>query len=157
MPKTTVAMIAQHPANLPINVIMVNHKRLLRATNHTFVRGRFDIRQLFITNGIAKFSAIVGASVLRTTSTAPTIQPVPFFIVRREEFNGSGFAGFATSTSQQFHARSALFIREFGSRAVSGDVFFFLCPFILAQKESRLGPPSGCGGFSPGLPGLARL
>lgn len=30
-------------------------------------------------------------------------------------------------------------------------------PVILAQKESRLEPPSGCGAFNPGLPGLALL
>jgi hypothetical protein len=30
-------------------------------------------------------------------------------------------------------------------------------PFIRAQKESLRDPPSGCGGLSPGFPGLAAL
>ena len=38
-------------------------------------------------------------------------------------------------------------MREFGSLAVFALVFFFLCPSILAQKESRREPPSGWGGF----------
>ena len=37
------------------------------------------------------------------------------------------------------------------------EVSFFFMPFILAQNESRRGPPSGCGAFNPGLPGLAAL
>jgi hypothetical protein len=48
-------------------------------------------------------------------------------------------------------------MRLLGSLAVFLDVSFFFMPFILAQNESRLGPPSGCGAFSPGLPGLAAL
>jgi hypothetical protein len=48
-------------------------------------------------------------------------------------------------------------MREFGSLAVFSDVSFAFIPFILAQKESRRGPPSGCGALSPGFPGLARL
>ena len=48
-------------------------------------------------------------------------------------------------------------MREFGSLAVFSDVSFFFIPVILAQKESRLLPPSGCGAFNPGLPGLAAL
>ena len=58
---------------------------------------------------------------------------------------------------QQFQARRLLLIREFGFLAVLALVSFFFMPFIRAQKESRREPPSGCGGFSPGLPGLARL
>ena len=38
-------------------------------------------------------------------------------------------------------------MRESGSLATSALVFFFLCPLILAQKESRREPPSGWGGF----------
>ena len=38
-------------------------------------------------------------------------------------------------------------MREFGSLAVFSDVSFFFIPVILAQKESRLLPPSGWGGF----------
>ena len=38
-------------------------------------------------------------------------------------------------------------IREFGSLAVLALVSFFFIPDILAQKESRLLPPSGWGGF----------
>jgi len=41
--------------------------------------------------------------------------------------------------------------------AVFADVSFFFIPFMRAQKLSRLGPPSGWGGFNPGFPGLARL
>jgi hypothetical protein len=48
-------------------------------------------------------------------------------------------------------------MRLFGSLAVFAEVSFFFIPFIRAQKESRRGPPSGCGAFSPGLPGLALL
>jgi len=40
-----------------------------------------------------------------------------------------------------------LLILEFGSFAVFADVNFFFIPLIRAQKESRLDPPSGCGGF----------
>jgi hypothetical protein len=58
---------------------------------------------------------------------------------------------------QQFHARKLLLILESGSFAVFALVSFFFMPFIRAQKESRRGPPSGCGAFKPGLPGLARL
>jgi len=49
--------------------------------------------------------------------------------------------------SAQFHALRLLLILEFGSFAVFEDVNFFFIPLILAQKESRLDPPSGCGGF----------
>ena len=38
-------------------------------------------------------------------------------------------------------------MREFGSFAVLALVSFFSIPDILAQKESRLLPPSGWGGF----------
>ena len=38
-------------------------------------------------------------------------------------------------------------MREFGSLAVFSLVSFFFIPLILAQKESRLLPPSGWGGF----------
>jgi hypothetical protein len=48
-------------------------------------------------------------------------------------------------------------IRLFGSFAVFFDVSFFFMPDILAQKLSLLEPPSGCGGFKPGFPGLAAL
>ena len=58
---------------------------------------------------------------------------------------------------QHFHAFSDLLMRLFGSLAVFADVSFFFIPVILAQKESRREPPCGCGGFKPGLPGLAAL
>jgi hypothetical protein len=48
-------------------------------------------------------------------------------------------------------------MREFGSFAVLDEVNFFFMPVILAQKLSRLDPPSGWGAFKPGLPGLALL
>jgi len=44
---------------------------------------------------------------------------------------------------QQFQARRLLLIRLFGSLAVLAEVSFFFIPVILAQKESRLLPPSG--------------
>jgi hypothetical protein len=50
-----------------------------------------------------------------------------------------------------------LFIRLLGSFAVFADVSFFFIPVILAQKESLRDPPSGCGAFKPGFPGLAAL
>jgi hypothetical protein len=49
--------------------------------------------------------------------------------------------------SAQFQALKLLLMREFGSFAVFADVSFFFMPDILAQNESRLEPPSGCGGF----------
>ena len=48
-------------------------------------------------------------------------------------------------------------MREFGSLAVFSLVSFFFMPSIRAQKESRRLPPSGCGAFNPGFPGLALL
>jgi hypothetical protein len=48
-------------------------------------------------------------------------------------------------------------MRESGSLAVLADVSFFFIPDILAQKDFFLEPPSGCGRFNPGLPGLAAL
>jgi hypothetical protein len=48
-------------------------------------------------------------------------------------------------------------MRLFGSLAVLALVSFFFMPLILAQKESRREPPSGCGALSPGFPGLAAL
>jgi hypothetical protein len=48
-------------------------------------------------------------------------------------------------------------MRLFGSLAVFAEVSFFFIPVILAQKESRREPPSGCGLFKPGFPGLAAL
>jgi len=48
-------------------------------------------------------------------------------------------------------------MRLLGSLAVLALVSFFFIPVILAQNESLRGPPSGCGAFSPGLPGLALL
>jgi hypothetical protein len=58
---------------------------------------------------------------------------------------------------QHFQALKDLFIRLFGSFAVLGEVSFFFIPFIRAQKESRLEPPSGWGAFNPGFPGFAAL
>jgi hypothetical protein len=58
---------------------------------------------------------------------------------------------------QHRHARKDLLILLFGSLAVFAEVRLFFIPVILAQKLFFLGPPSGCGGFNPGLPGLARL
>jgi hypothetical protein len=74
-----------------------------------------------------------------------------------KELNCFWFFLFTAGTGQHFHARNALLILLLGSFAVSAEVFFFLCPFIRAQKESRREPPSGCGGFNPGLPGFAAL
>jgi len=48
-------------------------------------------------------------------------------------------------------------MRLLGSFAVLALVSFFFMPFILAQKESRLAPPSGWGAFSPGFFGFAAL
>jgi hypothetical protein len=59
--------------------------------------------------------------------------------------------------SAQFHALKDLLILESGSFAVLALVSFDFMPFIRAQKESRLLPPSGCGAFSPGFPGFAAL
>jgi hypothetical protein len=59
--------------------------------------------------------------------------------------------------SAQFHALKDLLILESGSLAVSALVSFAFIPFIRAQKESRLLPPSGWGRFSPGFPGFAAL
>ena len=64
---------------------------------------------------------------------------------------------FLKGSYQHFQARRLLLILEFGSFAVFADVSFFFMPVILAQKESLRLPPSGCGAFSPGLPGLALL
>jgi hypothetical protein len=50
-----------------------------------------------------------------------------------------------------------LLILLFGSFAVFLEVSFFFIPDILAQKLSFLEPPSGCGAFKPGFPGLAAL
>ena len=50
-----------------------------------------------------------------------------------------------------------MFIRLFGSLAVLAEVSFFFIPVILAQNESLRDPPSGCGAFKPGFPGLAAL
>jgi hypothetical protein len=48
-------------------------------------------------------------------------------------------------------------IRLFGSLAVLALVNFFFMPVILAQNDFLREPPSGCGAFKPGLPGLAAL
>ena len=56
-------------------------------------------------------------------------------------------AAFTYPPSAQFHALRLLLILEFGSFAVFADVSFFFIPLMRAQKESRLDPPSGCGGF----------
>jgi hypothetical protein len=58
---------------------------------------------------------------------------------------------------QHFQALKLLLILLFGSLAVSALVSFFFMPVILAQKEALREPPSGCGAFNPGLPGLALL
>ncbi len=44
---------------------------------------------------------------------------------------------------QHFHALRDLLILLLGSLAVFSEVSFFFIPDILAQKESRLEPPSG--------------
>jgi hypothetical protein len=48
-------------------------------------------------------------------------------------------------------------MRELGSFAVFSEVSFFFIPVILAQNDFFRAPPSGCGGFNPGFPGLAAL
>jgi hypothetical protein len=50
-----------------------------------------------------------------------------------------------------------LFIRLFGSLAVSALVSLAFIPFILEQNEFLRFPPSGWGLFSPGFPGFAAL
>jgi hypothetical protein len=74
-------------------------------------------------------------SVSCTASAAPTVQPVPLFVVRREELSGSGLFTLATSTGQQFHAfkdKAFLVGLPFSSFIGPG------IPDILAQKERRL-------------------
>jgi hypothetical protein len=48
-------------------------------------------------------------------------------------------------------------MRLSGSFAVLAEVNFFFIPDILAQNDFLRLPPSGCGAFNPGLPGLAAL
>jgi hypothetical protein len=48
-------------------------------------------------------------------------------------------------------------MRELGSFAVFALVSFFFIPVILAQNDVLRLPPSGCGAFNPGFPGLAAL
>lgn len=48
-------------------------------------------------------------------------------------------------------------MRLLESLAVLALVSFFFIPVIREQKESLRLPPSGCGAFNPGLPGLALL
>jgi len=48
-------------------------------------------------------------------------------------------------------------MRESGSLAVLALVSFFFMPDIRAQNDFLRAPPSGWGGLSPGLPGLAAL
>ena len=99
MPKATVAMVAQHTANLPSSVIVINHKRLIRATDYALMRSCFDVRQMLISYEITKFSAIVGISVRSTARATPTVQPVSLFIMRREELCCAGFFRLTASAS----------------------------------------------------------
>jgi hypothetical protein len=48
-------------------------------------------------------------------------------------------------------------MRELGSLAVLAEVSFFFMPVMRAQNDFLREPPTGCGAFSPGLPGLAAL
>jgi hypothetical protein len=57
--------------------------------------------------------------------------------------------------AQHFHAFRAKRKRLLGFFAAFGHIF--ICPALRAQKLSFLEPPSGCGAFKPGFPGLAAL
>jgi len=48
-------------------------------------------------------------------------------------------------------------MRLLGSLAVLDEVSFFFIPSIRLQNDFLRAPPSGCGGLSPGFPGLAAL
>lgn len=48
-------------------------------------------------------------------------------------------------------------MRLFGSFAVLAEVSLLFMPDIRAQNDFLRAPPSGCGAFKPGFPGLALL
>jgi hypothetical protein len=75
--------------------------------------------------------------------------------MRGETSRISRFADFTLCAGQHFHAFLARRKRLLGFFAAFGHIFIW--PADRAQKLSFLEPPSGCGAFNPGFPGLALL
>jgi hypothetical protein len=159
VPKTPVAVITQHSTNLAGLMVVIYNQRALISTDNAFLCFCLDLLQLFVADGVAKLATTNFIPVSCTAGTAPTIQPVPLLVMRREKLCGAGFPRLTTSTGQQFHAfkdKAFLVGLPFSSFIGPG------IPDILAQNDRRLAASfsvfgCGAGGFNPGLPGLARL
>ena len=135
MSKATVAVVAQHPANLAGLMIVVYNQLTFISANHALLGICLDLLQLFVTDVVAKFASTNLIPVRCAASTAPTVQPVPLLVVRGKELCGAGLTGLATSTGQQFHAfndKAFLVGLPFSSFIGPG------IPDILAQKDRRL-------------------
>jgi hypothetical protein len=106
----------------------------------------FNFARLLLAHPVAAILAFLTASPRRAAAAALAFLPLRAVL-----------AATAASTAghQQFQARRDLLILELGSLAVSLLVNFAFMPFILAQNESRRGPPSGCGGLR--VPPVSRL
>lgn len=99
MPKTPVAVIAQHPAHLPGLVIMIHYQRFFCSADDALFCRSLQFFQGFVRNNATKLTPTDATSVRCTARTAPAIQPVPLFVVRREELGGSGLFSLASGTS----------------------------------------------------------
>jgi hypothetical protein len=124
-------------------VIVVHDQRSFRIANFALLGRILQLLQLLVADDPPELPPAYRVALRRPTYFAPTVEPILLPAVGMEELAGRGFQFLAPGTPQQFHARSDLLIRLFGSFAVFLLVSFFFIPVILAQNESRRGPPSG--------------
>jgi hypothetical protein len=159
MTKPSIAMVAKEATNFPGFMIMIYYQRAAVSTNDTLFGFGLNLKQVMVRNYVSELASIYSVSIRRTTCPTPTVKTIPLFVVRREKLRRCRFHISASSAVQQFHAfnDNALRVgRPFSSFIGPG------IPDILAQNDLRLAASFlvfgfGAGGFSPGLPGLARL
>ena len=98
MPKSAIAVVAKKPTNLSCPVVMVYNQGFFCAADNTLMRGSFKFFKRLIRDDGSKLATVDATSVCCSACSAPAIQPVPFFVVRREEVCGSGLFSLAAGT-----------------------------------------------------------
>lgn len=85
MPQTPIAVIAEHSSNHSGPMAVIDYQRPIVATNHALANIALNLLEPLIRDNGPKLAAIDFASIGGTTQTAPAIQPVLLFVVRREK------------------------------------------------------------------------
>jgi len=148
-------MVAKQPANFTSSMVVVYDELAVCAANDALLNAVFELKQLRISYDRPEFTSVYSVPIRGPTRPAPAIKPISLFIMQRKILSIRRFLDFAFSANQHFHAFLAKRNRLLGFFAAFGHIFIW--PAERAQKLSLRGPPSGCGLFKPGFPGLAAL